>query len=171
MDANDVAIDPGAITADAGPVRRKPGRPPKQRDAGIVGNAAGDASGDSAGDDAGDKPRRGRKAKIAPVLNYGEVLCSIHAMLAIRLQFAPLAISQEQAAKLGEAINRVQRHYPISISAKTADWGFLAFALFETYAPIVTAAVAERKARAPKPAPAKPVPVETQTASLYPITG
>ena len=92
-------------------------------------------------------------------------------MLAIRLQFAPLAISQEQAAKLGEAINRVQRHYPISISAKTADWGFLAFALFETYAPIVTAAVAERKARAPKAAPVKPDSEASSPVTLYPVAG
>ena len=142
-------LDPAEIEAlPAEPAPKRRGRPPR------AASPAAEASPDAAPDAAESGAKRGRKPKAAS-LNYGEILCGIHALLAMRLNMPALAISPEKADKLGEAINRVQRHYPIAISQKAADWSFLAYVAFETYAPVVVTIVAERKARAAENKPEK----------------
>jgi len=115
------------------------------------------ASGTAASGTAASGKRRGRKPgsanapKSAPLLaDWKGLVCQLHALAAWRSDIPELALDDGSAEKLVNAVSRVMRHYPVTVSEKAADHAYLVTTLLMIYGPIIFLIINKRRNKTEK---------------------
>lgn len=93
-----------------------------------------------AGSGASEQPKAATKTVSANVTGIESLLFSIHTMLSAALGMPELALSHDEANKIGKALANVQRHYDFQASEKAVDWANLAIVCASVYGPRVAVA-------------------------------
>lgn len=65
------------------------------------------------------------------------LLVQAHALAAWRTDIPEIAIDEEHAGRVVDAVARVMRHYPVTVSEKAADFSFLLTTALIVYGPII----------------------------------
>ena len=114
----------------------------------------------------GPKPKRGRKPKGIDEGVLSKQLVGLHLIAAEVLKMPEIAIDQDEAELLANAISGIAKEYNLAVSGKTAAWLGLAGAAAMVYAPraIVIAKKMPKRKGQPSAVPMGPMPRASESA-------
>ena len=126
----------GNDSGNSGTSQRRRGRPPGSRNASKTSDNPANLKG----------------------IDIADILISIHALLAIRLQAPEWELSKEEAKRLDDAVKRVQRHYPLAVTQKQLDIAMALYVVADVYGTRIVTTVVKAKTRKKKSEPENVVP-------------
>lgn len=103
---------------------------------------------DNAGSGGSGSETRNRKTEKKGALDVSGVeaiLFSAHMMLAGITKNAELSLDKQESRMLAEAIDKVNRHYELTASAKAVDWANLVMVAAMIYGPRIAKIVSDNK--------------------------
>ena len=132
----------------------------------VIDPSTGAGSGGGNSDDgnrAGKRRGRPRGSTNAPKdqatlkgVDLKAILLSIHLMLAARTSISQLALDEEEAGRLEEAIKRVWKHYPVNVTQKQLDIAMAVYAVGDIYGTRLVSIYLDRRNAGKEQAPQNP---------------
>ena len=93
-----------------------------------------------------------RKTQTQTTLNLGEMLLNAHIMLAVLAKNPMIELTEGEAKKLGQAVERVTELYEVPLlDERSRAWINLGLVGFEVYGTRIIATMAEKKPKTPAP--------------------